>query len=204
MSDAKPLKHLIVADFEAGGCEKGSFHISQMEIIEFPLIVLDIESNTIIDQFHTYVRPTMNPILSDFCTELTGITQAQVAKAPLFKDVIKDAELFIAKYPNSALICDGDWDFRDIIPTQIKRESITIGCEFDQKIKKYINIKREFIRKYITKDQRTERGYRLLVMLEMLKLEPIGVLHSGIDDSKNIMQIVQQMIKDNHYFKIKK
>jgi len=28
-------------------------------------------------EFHSYVRPTVNPILSAFCTTLTGIQQVQ-------------------------------------------------------------------------------------------------------------------------------
>ena len=28
-----------------------------------------------VDEFHTYVRPTFRPTLSDFCTTLTGISQ---------------------------------------------------------------------------------------------------------------------------------
>jgi hypothetical protein len=28
-----------------------------------------------VDTFHSYVRPTWQPILSDFCVNLTGITQ---------------------------------------------------------------------------------------------------------------------------------
>jgi inhibitor of KinA sporulation pathway (predicted exonuclease) len=31
-----------------------------------------------VDIFHTYVKPTVNPKLTDFCTKLTGITQRQV------------------------------------------------------------------------------------------------------------------------------
>lgn len=28
-----------------------------------------------IDTFHTYIKPTWQPVLSEFCTTLTGITQ---------------------------------------------------------------------------------------------------------------------------------
>jgi hypothetical protein len=34
-----------------------------------------LPSLRIIDQFHSYVRPTWRPDLSTFCTTLTGITQ---------------------------------------------------------------------------------------------------------------------------------
>ena len=28
-----------------------------------------------VDEFHSYVKPVLNPKLSEFCTQLTGITQ---------------------------------------------------------------------------------------------------------------------------------
>lgn len=31
----------------------------------------------IVDKFHSYVRPTWSPILTDFCTNFTGITQVR-------------------------------------------------------------------------------------------------------------------------------
>jgi len=30
----------------------------------------------VVDEFHSYVRPSFQPILHAFCTELTGVTQA--------------------------------------------------------------------------------------------------------------------------------
>jgi 3'-5' exoribonuclease 1 len=30
----------------------------------------------VVDEFHSYVRPTFQPTLHAFCTELTGVTQA--------------------------------------------------------------------------------------------------------------------------------
>lgn len=49
----------------------------EMEIIEFPAILLDATGGIMhsslaqIDRFHTYVRPTIHPKLTAFCTELT-------------------------------------------------------------------------------------------------------------------------------------
>ena len=41
-----------------------------------------------IDEFRTFVRPVRHPTLSPFCTELTGITQADVDAAPAFPAVV--------------------------------------------------------------------------------------------------------------------
>lgn len=45
--------------------------------------------------FQSYVRPTFKPQLSTFCTDLTGITQDTVDKAPKFEDVLQDFEQWL-------------------------------------------------------------------------------------------------------------
>lgn len=45
------------------------------EIIEFPAVLVRLADGHVVDVFHTYVMPTEEPILSDFCLQLTGITQ---------------------------------------------------------------------------------------------------------------------------------
>ena len=52
------------------------------EIIEFPAVLYDAKNRRVPDDplavFHSYVMPTEEPILSKFCTELTGINQDKV------------------------------------------------------------------------------------------------------------------------------
>lgn len=66
---AEPIEReidiLFVIDFECNQPE--------CEIIEFPVIVVDLRAHSIIDTFHAYVRPTITPILSQFIKDLTGI-----------------------------------------------------------------------------------------------------------------------------------
>jgi inhibitor of KinA sporulation pathway (predicted exonuclease) len=49
--------------------------ICSHEIIEFPAVLVDTTSQAIVDEFHMYCRPEVNPILSEFCVNLTGIRQ---------------------------------------------------------------------------------------------------------------------------------
>lgn len=68
----QPLSKLLVLDFEAT-CDSEKF--SPPEIIEFPVVVFDTATLRIEEEFHQYVRPTVNPQLTPFCTQLTGIQQ---------------------------------------------------------------------------------------------------------------------------------
>ncbi|KAG2455827.1 NAGAB acetylgalactosaminidase, partial [Polypterus senegalus] len=52
--------------------------------VEFPAVLMNATSGQIESEFQTYVQPQEHPILSEFCTELTGIKQNQVeAGVPL-------------------------------------------------------------------------------------------------------------------------
>lgn len=72
------LKYLLVLDFEATCSEE---HLSVQEIIEFPTLVYNLESDEVVDNasFHEYVRPVGVHRLTEFCTQLTGITQASAS-----------------------------------------------------------------------------------------------------------------------------
>ena len=44
-------------------------------LVEFPAVLLNTSTGAVESEFHTYVQPQEHPILSEFCTELTGISQ---------------------------------------------------------------------------------------------------------------------------------
>ena len=48
---------------------------THMYAVEFPAVLLDLCTGEIVAEFQQYVQPQENPRLSDFCRELTGITQ---------------------------------------------------------------------------------------------------------------------------------
>lgn len=51
---------------------------------EFGAVVLNLQSGQIVSDFHEYVRPTQRPILSEYCINLTGITQSLINAKPNF------------------------------------------------------------------------------------------------------------------------
>ncbi len=66
--------YIFALDFEAQ-CVKDR-RLKCQEIIEFPVIVIDIKQQKILDNFtfHQYIKPVVVPKITPFCTELTGIT----------------------------------------------------------------------------------------------------------------------------------
>lgn len=114
----QPFDYYLFFDVEAT-CEEGGGFTFPNEIIEFPVVLVDgktfdivrlsiyigcsisqflICSHLQVDEFRSYVKPTINPTLSDFCTDLTGITQSTVDKSPTFTEMLVDFQEFLAKY----------------------------------------------------------------------------------------------------------
>ncbi len=69
---------LIKAD-ETGRCTHINVKLLHLLVlVEFPAVLLNTSNGEIEREFHHYVQPQENPILSDFCREFTGITQVLV------------------------------------------------------------------------------------------------------------------------------
>jgi ERI1 exoribonuclease 3 len=178
--------YLFVLDFEATCCEYNEFPRHEMEVIEFPIVVIDNKTNEIIDEFHQYVKPMKHPKLTAFCTQLTGIKQSTVDNAEPFFTVFRNAKSFLEKYENGIFITCGNWDLKTMLPQQVKN--------VPYKFKIYMNIQDEFKKKYKT------RSTGMVAMLNHLNLKLIGRHHSGIDDTRNTARIVLELKKNNPKF----
>ncbi|KAI1727545.1 exonuclease domain-containing protein [Ditylenchus destructor] len=211
-NDAKlHYEYFIVIDFE---CTCGdNVNSSQMEIIEFPAILIDAKQKSVIDRFHSYVRPVINPQLTEFCTHLTGITQDKVNNAPVFPDVLKSFRQWMQvnrvgrEMTNFAFITDGSTDFGSFLQRQFRNDQMG---KIDQEFCSYINIRGTFWNRYVRQREQlwglTHWGRRKTItietMLQHLGMEFQGKRHSGIDDSLNIAYIVIQMLHDKTEFQV--
>ncbi len=92
----------ILFDLEATCWEDKEFQKEHSEIIEIGAVKFDCKSFEIESTFQTVVKPTIQPILSDYCINLTSISQDEVGTAILFPEAYntfmewaKDCPLFI-------------------------------------------------------------------------------------------------------------
>jgi inhibitor of KinA sporulation pathway (predicted exonuclease) len=154
-----------------------------------------VKTQKIDSTFHKYIKPQAYPVLSDFCTKLTGITQEMVDNGPLgghsFVDVMKQHRKWLIEcgliddldqqlVPFAYLTC-GDWDLKTALPINCNYFHVAIP----RYMKTWINIKTHFA-------QCTKSNGRggMAGMLNHLKLELEGKHHSGIADCHNILKIV--------------
>lgn len=87
--------------------------------------MVDTEKLTITDCFQSYCRPVINPKLSEFCKELTGITQEQVDQADTFPLVLERFETWLKNHKlgtknKFAMATDGPWDMGRFLFGQCK------------------------------------------------------------------------------------
>ncbi|WBW70976.1 double-strand siRNA ribonuclease Eri1 [Schizosaccharomyces osmophilus] len=203
-----PLRYLLIVDVEAT-CEEGCGFTFDNEIIEFPCLLYDLEKNEVIDEFHSYVRPNMNPTLSDYCISLTGIQQSVIDQAPPFLQVLENLTEFLRQHrailqppideikilepsraiprsqlKNWAWTCDGPWDMASFIAKQFKFSNTQIPDW----------IKGHFVdlRAYFSDVYHVPR-INIEGMLQRWNLRFEGNQHSGIDDSRNIARIINRM-----------
>lgn len=117
-------KYLGILDFEANCLEHAK--INPQEIIEFPIIVYNLETQKIERHrdFHYYCKPTIK--LTRFCTKLTGITQDMVNNGEEFNNVLgylyewmtSNGFLDYSGNCNMLFVTCGDWDLRTMLPNQ--------------------------------------------------------------------------------------
>ena len=57
---------------------KQSLTRALVSAVEFPAVLLDLSNGEVVGEFQQYVLPMEHPTLSDFCRQLTGITQVRI------------------------------------------------------------------------------------------------------------------------------
>lgn len=165
----------------------------QNEIIEIGAVKVN-SSNNIVSEFNIFVKPFLNPILSEFCTTLTGITQDQVDNGVDFNtayhkfiwwcgdlDGYKDDEK--KPKPTPFYLCS--WGHYD--KNQFLLDTKFHGID-QEDLKNHISIKHQYSNNVCGINKRF--GMKAALKREGFELE--GRHHSGLDDAKNITKIFQK------------
>lgn len=181
-----PNTNFVVLDFEATCWEENDDH----EIIEWPMALLDLKAKKIAREFMTFVRPK-NAELSDFCKNLTGITQEQVDQGMTFPDALEAATKWLANLPEKdrpvVFLTCGNWDLEKMLPSDLRLHQIP---EKQAKVfSNWINIKDLFRQKFPDMKKPSMPD-----MLKKLNLPLVGRHHRGIDDTRNLAAIVLALL----------
>ena len=182
--------YLIYIDIEATCEEPNPKHFIH-EIIEFPAVMVELKSGEVESEFHQYIKPKINPKLSDFCTSLTGIEQTTVDKADEFPQVKQRFESWLLNRklgPSSsfAFVTDGSADFAKFFYMHCR----VYHLDFPQYARRWINIKKLFSNFYKV------GKCPLSSMLSQSGLAFEGKPNCGMDDARNISRLTNCIAED--------
>ena len=153
-----------------------------MEIIEIGALMQDTKTFEVHGEFQSFIKPVRHRALTDFCKQLTTISQAQVDSAPQFLAAMKSVTDWLADFEDYVFCSWGNYD----------RNQINQDCEFHNTTspfgEEHINIKKEVAETLGVKKQMGISG-----ALKRLHMDFVGTPHRGIDDVRNIARIVQKV-----------
>lgn len=166
----------LVLDLEAT-CWQNSPYNKDMETIEIGAVMLESPQGPVVSEFDTFIKPVIVPNLSEFCTSLTSIQQADVDTAETFATAFPRFLEWVGAEP--CVLCTwGDFDSR-----QLQKDCKRHQLEFPKGFVPHINIKRVFAKTM------GQYSMGMAQALEYLKIPLEGRHHRGIDDARNIAKI---------------
>lgn len=177
------LDYILVVDLEAtcGG------HVTkeQTEIIQYGAVLVKMSdlSNERLRQFE--VRPVLNPVLTKFCTELTGITQDMVNKGLSYGTGLEIVKQDVAAIPGEWMWCS--WGAYD--RNQMLQDSVLHRLPPFLPYDKHFNLKGEH---GAFRGIKRGNGLAKATTLEGLKFE--GIHHNALSDALTASNILKRMV----------
>ena len=171
---------ILVVDLEATCADDGTIPPENMETIEIGACWIDA-AGLVIDRLQSFVRPVLNPKLTDFCTSLTSIVQANVDTAPPFSVAAELLRQFTERYQAR----DSNWaSWGAYDRKQFERDSARHGIAEPIALP-HLNVKRMF-----AKAQRIGKEVGMAKACELVNLKLEGAHHRALDDALNIARLI--------------
>lgn len=178
-------RFISVIDLEAtcwGSSESQAGQVS--EIIEIGLVMLNTETGEVVNPISMKVKPAKSTI-SQFCTDLTGLTQKDVEKAPSLGQACE----YLRKHYNSnryVWSSYGEWD-RYMMEKSVE----------DRKIKSAfsgIHTNSQALFGW-TLPPENKDDLSLQKAVEVAGIEWVGRAHSGVDDAHNAANLLWTVLR---------
>ena len=188
-ASARPQFYLVV-DLEATCCDDDSIAEGNREIIEIGAVIYDNQFQEV-SQFQTFVKPVIHTQLTDFCTELTSIKQADVDAAPVFSDALKlfKRHLFADDHGRDYTFCSwGSFD-GTMLDKEVQRH--THQKKFN--ISKRVNLKTALLKRH--KVSNADFG-SLDKACDKILGGMTGAHHRALDDAINTARLLPYILGD--------
>jgi 3'-5' exoribonuclease 1 len=167
----------LILDVEATCWEGESWRERGSEVIEIGAVAADGAAEAF------WIRPVHEPILSEFCTRLTSITQAMVDGAPLFLETLAAFVAWVETHAGKPVgdVRWGSWGFYDL--NILVANCATHGVPLPLRPEHHVNVKLEVLPLLGLKKGTVADA------LVALGIPFEGTHHRGIDDARMIRRI---------------
>jgi inhibitor of KinA sporulation pathway (predicted exonuclease) len=179
------LDQILVIDIEATCWQGQPPEDQQSEIIEVGICPIEIATGKILEKQSIIVKPQVSKV-SEFCTQLTTLTQVQVDQGITFAE---SCQILRKQYLSSQRVWAsyGEYD-----KNQFTRQCQSFGVKYPFS-SRHLNVKTLFA---IMHNLEHEVG--MAQALDLLNLPLEGTHHRGDDDAGNIARILCQLINRNN------
>lgn len=169
----------LIIDLEAT-CRQGDYKKGENEIIEIGAVLLN-KNYKILGECHVFIQPKRNPVLSEFCRQLTSINQQDVDSAEDFPSAFNKFIQWTEETSNSSLqnitFCSWGYYYKN----QLIKDCQLHNIEYP--FSAHRSLKHEFSKK------RNIKPTGMKMALQICGIEFKGVHHRALDDAKNIAEI---------------
>jgi len=203
----------VVVNFVAT-CDKIEHPSFVREIIEFPAVLVSYKERSVVDVFHSFVKPSKNSLISEYCQNSTGISQRMIDMASKFQVVHDNFLAWMLKHHLGTkytyiLVTDGPFSIAKYLYVQTRIMGIPFPYEYAAA---WANLKKCFqnfqnntcyegnkARNSAIMFYRPNRefsGPRIQEMLKKQGMEFEGNPNQGLDVSKNIARVLIALIEN--------
>ncbi len=175
------ITHYLIVDLEVT-CWQSPSSFEEKEIIEIGAVMLDSKELKIETEYSCFVKPRVNPILSEFCQTLTTIRQEDINSAVYFDVAFRQFLDWVGTREFS--LCS--WGIYDV--RQIQAECNRFDLEYPNAFANHINLKKLFAEKMGVAHKSVVQA------LEYLDQKFSGTHHRGIDNARNIARIAREIL----------
>jgi len=173
----------LVIDLEGTCCDDGSIPPDERETIEIGAVLVHSPSLVEVSNFGAIIRPVRHPILTEFCSSLTGITQVMVESdtSYIFPQAFAIFHAWFSHFPDHMFCSWGRYD-----KEQFGRDFAYHSMQ--SPFKEHLDLSGLFKRKIGRK-----RGHR--GAMKFFGLQPDGDHHRGLSDARNIAKMLPFLLR---------
>lgn len=142
-----------------------------------------------VDCFDIFVRPVKHPNLTQFCTNLTTITQNDVNSAHDFPVACQIFSRWLNRYKNYVFCSWGNYD-----RNHLAADSAYHHAE-NPISAKHVNLKSLFAKQMKVKKMGMQRA------LDLINEPLTGAHHRGIDDARNICKLLPYCLNQHNTYR---